>query len=376
MCQVRVALISSSVSSHLQFRIPLIRALIGQGVEVFVLAPDFENSSKAIIYDVGAEPVDISMSRLGMNPLIDFFDTLRLVSVLRGLKPGIVLSNFIKPVIYGTLAAWWANIPHRAALIEGLGFVFTDDGKTPSVKKRLLRGMISFLYRISLAKADNVIFLNPDDIKDFDRWRISGEEKSFELGGIGVDLNDWQFSSPQNGPITFLFIGRLLAEKGIHDFVNAARIVKSHHPTAEFVVLGDVDSNPGGIRKVQILSWVKEGLIEWPGHVPVQSWLQRCSVFVLPSYYREGVPRSTQEAMAMGRAVITTDAPGCRQTVDEGVNGFLVPVRDPSVLAKAMCKFVDNPDLIAEMGKQSRRLAEERFDVHKVNQRLMRLLGI
>ena len=375
MPQTRIALIGTSVASHLMFRIPLIKALQAKGAKVSVLASDFDVSTREIICELGADAVDISLSRTGMNPLSDVFDTIRLMRVLRRLKPDIVLSTFVKPVIFGTLAAWFVRIPCRAALIEGLGFVFTDDGETPSVKKLLLRGIVSNLYRVALSKADRVIFLNPDDIRDFERWGIVANEKAFELGGIGVDLEEWKVASSENYPLQFLFIGRLLAEKGVYDFVSAARIVKAHHPTAQFVVLGDVDSNPGGIRKTQILTWVREGLIEWPGHVPVKSWLQRCSVFVLPSY-REGVPRSTQEAMAMGRAVITTDTPGCRQTVEDGINGFLVPVRDPSALAKAMCKFIDAPELITEMGGQSRRLAEERFDVHKANQKLLTLLGV
>lgn len=157
---------------------------------------------------------------------------------------------------------------------------------------------------------------------------------------------------------------------------NAARRVKARHPMTRFILLGGLDPNPGGLSSDEVESWVKEGVIEWPGHVAVKPWLAEASVYVLPSYYREGVPRSTQEAMAMGRPVITTDAPGCRDTVIEGKNGFLVPKRDVDALVVAMERFIDNPELIEVMGQSSRRLAEERFDAHKINLRLMELMGI
>ena len=150
-------------------------------------------------------------------------------------------------------------------------------------------------------------------------------------------------------------------------------VIKQQYPHARFILLGGLDDNPGALSRQDVQTWVDEGILEWPGHVPVQPWLAQASVFVLPSY-REGVPASTQEAMAMGRAVITTDAPGCRETVVDHVNGFLVPVRNPHVLAEKMRRFIEQPDLIVSMGEASRRMAEERFDVHKVNQRLIGVL--
>ena len=259
-------------------------------------------------------------------------------------------------------------------MIEGLGFVYTENGRADALKKKLLRGVVSVLYRFALQRAHSVIFLNADDIRDFESWNLVDAGKAIELGGIGVDLEEWVFAPPVTDPIQFIFIGRLLREKGVEQFVGAARQLKNKYPDVEFVVLGNVDSNPGALKLEQVNKWSTEGVIQWLGHVPVKPWLERSSVFVLPSY-REGVPRSTQEAMAMGRAVITTDVPGCRQTVDVGVNGFLVPVRAPGALAKAMTRFVENPELIAKMGFESRRIAEERFDVHKINQRLMTVLG-
>ncbi len=309
-----------------------------------------------------------------MNPLRDGIDMLRLVLLLRRLHPDVTLGYFVKPVIFGTVAAWLAGVPRRVAMIEGLGYVFTSDVGREPFKRKLLRGLVSRLYRFALARAHKIVFLNQDDINEFVVDGLVPEGKVVKLGGIGVDLAVWPLTPPAKEPVTFLLAARLLREKGIVEYAEAAALVKARYPAARFVLLGGLDPNPGGLSEAEVKAWVARGLLEWPGHVAVKPWLAQATVYVLPSYYREGVPRSTQEAMAMGRPVITTDAPGCRETVDDGVNGFLVPVRDVPALAAAMIQFIENPALILEMGLESRRLAEERFDVVKINARLMRVL--
>jgi glycosyltransferase involved in cell wall biosynthesis len=277
-------------------------------------------------------------------------------------------------VIFGTLAAWLALVPHRVCLISGLGYVFTDSGEGWSCKHRLLRAGVSWLYQLALGLAQRVVFQNQDDITEFVQAGLVAPAKVIHISGTGVDLNQWTASPPCTQPITFLLAARLLREKGIRQYADAARQIKAQYPKVRFVLLGGGDTNPGSLKNAEVQAWVNEGLLEWPGHVSVQPWLMQASVYVLPSY-REGLPRSTQEAMAMGRAVITTDAPGCRETVDDGVNGFLVPVRDVKALVAAMLRFIENPDLIESMGQQSRRLAEERFDVHIINARLLKVIG-
>ncbi len=259
-------------------------------------------------------------------------------------------------------------------MVEGAGYAFTNADESPSWSKRALRAAVCFLYRLALARAQRVIFLNPDDERLFVGRGLVAVRKAVVLGGIGVDLDAWQPVAPALVPVTFLLVARLLREKGIVEYVGAARYVKSLHPGTRFILLGGVDTNPGGISQPEVQSWVDEGVLEWPGHTTVQPWMVQASVFVLPSYYREGVPRSTQEAMAMGRAVITSDAPGCRETVAEGINGYLVPVRDTDALARAMLRFVDDPGKIISMGAASRRMAEERFNVREVNIRLTEYL--
>jgi glycosyltransferase involved in cell wall biosynthesis len=362
----RLGLISSLASSLAHFRGPLIAEMARRGIKVYALAPDYDAKTRAAVEALGAIPVDYSMSRAGMNPVRDLADLVRLSLQLRRLELDCVFCYFIKPVIYGTLAATFAGVRRRFATIEGAGYVFTDSAR-PTFKRKLLRAFVVRLYRAALSQTERVFMLNRDDRQLFVDERMVAPHKVQSLSGIGLELDHYTAASPVTEPVRFLLIGRLLREKGVYDFIEAARIVKRTHPQARFCLLGSGDANPGAIPEREAEGWVAEGLIEWPGQVPdVREWIARSSVFVLPSY-REGLPRSTQEAMAMGRPVITTDVPGCRETVEHGVNGLMVPVRDPASLAAAMVTFIEQPALIARMGEQGRRMAEERFDVRKIN---------
>lgn len=367
----RLALIGNQAFSMLNFRGELIAALVANGVEVFAFAPSYNDDQRQQMRSLGATPVDYRMQRNGINPIEDSLTFFSLVSALRPVNADVVLSYAIKPVIYGTLAAAAAGIPRRFALIEGLGHVFLNK---PSLKSRLLKAVALKLYRMALTCADKTLFLNKEDQADFVALRLVEPNKAKIVGAIGIDLFKWQSAPPVFDPVTFLFVGRLLREKGIVEFIEAARRLKQLHANVRFIVLGDIDTNPSSVSREDVARWVNEGLIEWPGHVDVAPWLFKASVFVLPSY-REGVPRSTQEAMASARAVITTDVPGCRETVVDGQNGFLVPARDVAALAEAMSRYVDKPELISLHGAQGRLMAEQKFDVHESNNRLIQLIA-
>ena len=371
---MRYAFITSQAFSVHNFRGPLIRELVAGGSTVFALAPDYNDESRAEVMALGAVPLDYHMSRTGMNPWHDGHALLGLALLLRRLQPDVMLAYFIKPVIYGTLAAWLAGVPRRVAMIEGLGYVFSLATGRITWRRRVLKSLVSQLYKFSLDKAHQVILLNRDDMAELVDARLLDQDKAINLGGIGVDLAEWPLVPTPTQPVTFLLAARLLREKGIVEYANAARQVKRLHPAVRFILLGGLDTNPGGLSDDEIRAWVTAGVIEWPGHVSVKPWLAQASVYVLPSYYREGLPRSTQEAMAMGRPVITTDAPGCRETVREGVNGYLVPVSDVPALAVAMLRFVEKPSIIEPMGRESRKMAEESFDVRKINTRLIKIL--
>lgn len=371
-----VAIITSIAFSMSNFRGPLIRRLVEKGIVVHALAPDYDADTRAAVRALGAEPVDISLERTGLRPARDLADMIRLAGTLRRLRPDLVFGYFIKPVIYGTLAAWLAGARRRYALVAGLGYVFTPDGSPDTAKRRVLRTIASSLYRIAFRLCDRVFLQNGDDLEVLCSRRILHRDKAVLISGSGVDLARFQPDPPVLSPVTFVLVARLLKEKGIVEYVEAARRIKGDSPNARFLLLGDVDSNPGGLRRQDIAGWVADGVIEWPGQVPdVRLWLAQSSVFVLPSY-REGKPRSTQEAMAMALPVVTTDAPGCRDTVEEGVNGFKVPVRDAQALETAMRRFVDDPRLIPTMGQASRALAERLFDVHRINDAMLRAMQI
>lgn len=364
---LRLAIIANQAFSIVNFRGPLVREMVSRGFEVYALAPDYDEASRGAVTSLGAVPVDSPISRAGMNPLRDIFDLFRLAILLRCLHLNASLAYFIKPVIYGTLAARLAAVPKRFALIEGAGYVFADDEK-PSIRRRLLRVFVTWLYRLGLSQSERVFMLNADDKRLFVGERMVSEVKVKLLDGIGLDLNYYQVAKPVLQPICFILVARLLREKGVYEYIKAARRVKALYPEIRFLLLGGIDLNPSSVTDAEIRSWVAEQLIEWPGQVPdVRPWIAQASVFVLPSYYREGLPRSTQEAMAMGRPVITTDWVGCRETVEEGINGFMVPVRDSEALFQAMLTFIKHPEIIITMGAESRRMAENRFDVHKIN---------
>ena len=195
--------------------------------------------------------------------------------------------------------------------------------------------------------------------------------------GIGVDLQAYHKEKPVTSPVTFILVARLLVQKGIREYVLAARELSKLSHNVRFLLLGDVDDNPDSLSRDEIQGWVDEGLIEWPGHVDdVRPWLAQSSVVVLPSTYREGLPRSLMEGMAMGRPIITTDTPGCRETVVDGQNGYLVHPREVETLANAMLEFIKQPDLIKTMGDKSRFLAEQRFDVININRKILHNMGI
>lgn len=372
-----LAIITTQAFSLVNFRGPLIRALKDRGICVYALAPDYDDELRARVAALGAEPVDYSLSRAGMNPLRDVVDIFYFSRLLKRLAPDLMLTYFIKPVIYGSIAGWLARVPERFAMIEGLGYVFMDDPESLSWRRGMLRWAVSRLYKFALGLNKKVFFLNQDDIDQFVNDRIIVAEHVVRIDGIGLDLDHYAWAPPVAEPVTFILIARMLREKGVYEFIEAASLVRKRFPEVRFLLVGGTDQNPGSVTDVELNGWVEDGLVEWGGQVTdVRSWIAQASVFVLPSYYREGVPRGNQEAMAMGRPVITTDWIGCRETVQDGVNGFLIPVRNPEALKRAMVRFVESPELIKKMGREGRRIAEERFDVHIINFEIMKVMGL
>lgn len=376
---MKIAIIGTVASSFYGFRSDLIRELYKKGHMVYAFTSEYSDADLRKIENLGAIPVTYDLNRGGLNPLADIKATYLLAKKIKEISPNLVFSYFTKPVIFGTLAAKWAKVPKIIGMLEGLGYTFTDQPEGLSPKTKLIRNLQIFLYRIALPYLDQLIFLNPDDPVDLlEKYNLHVKAVNI-LGGIGLNLESYPFRPIPKVPVNlnFLFIGRLLKEKGIHDFIAAIKLVKQKYPNTTFTVLGAVDkSNLGALSEDEVSNLKQARIIEYPGHVSnIQEWIVKSDVFVLPSY-REGVPRSTQEAMAIGRAVITTDVPGCRETVIDGVNGFIVPRWNPEKLAEKMIYFIEHPEKTQVMGEASHKIATEKFDANKVNQKLMDILGL
>lgn len=373
----KILIIGTTASNLFIFRKDFIASCIKKEIHIVAFVSEYNDEWIDKIAELGAEVVTYTLSRGGLNPLADIKSIIQLIHKIKKINPDIVLSYSAKPIIYGTLAAKAAKVPDIVGMLEGLGYTFTDQPEGQNFKTKLVRNIQLLLYRIAFKYLDKLIFLNSDDKKDLlDIYGLK-VPKVHVLGGIGLNLNNYQFSQPPIHPVKFLFIGRLLKEKGIFELIEAMRIVKSKHPNVHFVVLGAIDhENMGALKQETLDQLVQENLFEYPGYVAnVQDWITESSVFILPSY-REGVPRSTQEAMAIGRPIITTDVPGCRDTVIDGVNGFLVPKWDVNTLVDKICYFIAHPEQIKVMGQESYNLAREKFDVHKVNKKLFEIMDI
>ena len=376
---MKIVLIGTVASSFYGFRADLIRAMREKQYTVYAFTSEYTDSDLKKIESLGAIPITYELNRGGLNPLSDIVAAYKLSKKIREIKPDLVFSYFSKPVIFGTLAAKLAKVPHVIGMLEGLGYTFTEQPEGLTKKTQLIKKIQIFLYKIALPQVDLLIFLNPDDPKDLiDKYAIN-VRKVEVLGGIGLNLKDYPYQPLSNiqQPVNFLFIGRLLKEKGIHDFIEAAKKVKEKYSETQFTVLGAIDPyNLGALKQSELDELISSNLIDYPGHVNnVKDWIANSHVFVLPSY-REGVPRSTQEAMAIGRAVITTDVPGCRETVENGVNGFIVAKWNPEALAEKMIYFIEHPEQIEKMGYESYKIAQEKFDAEIVNQRLINILGL
>ncbi len=367
----RILIVSHYARSLLNFRSELIQTLAKLGHEVIALGPEpgFEEELKAL----GACYVQIPLARTGLNPFQDFRTFFRLLVEMRKREPDIVFSYAVKPVIYGSLAARAAGIPGVYSMITGVGSVFLEE----SGLYNLLARLVKLLYKAALRSNHVVFFQNPDDLSLFrEAGLLPAKCRAVLINGSGVDVERFSYVEPRVKPLSFLLIARLIWHKGIREYVEAARFLKSRYPEVSFKLLGPLDTNPSAIEKKEVEAWVNEGTIEYLGETDdVRPYLAACSVYVLPSY-REGTPRSVLEAMAVGRPVITTNVPGCRETVEEGVNGFLVPAKDSVALADAMEKFILNPEMILEMGRKSREIAVQKYNVHKVNQVILEAMGL
>jgi glycosyltransferase involved in cell wall biosynthesis len=366
---MKVLIISSYTQSLVNFRGDLIKYITKLGHEVIATAPelDYENQIK----ELGARFVNIQFNRAGTNPLKDISYTISLYKLIKKEKPDLVFAYTTKPIIYGPIAAKLARVNERVSLVTGFSYVYENK----NLKEYILVSIIKFLNTIGFKLSTKVIFQNPDDMNECVNSKLVNQNKCSIVNGSGVNLERFVFS-----PITyrnsFLMIGRILVDKGVIEYLDAARIVKKRYPNVKFVLLGPFDANPNSLNYESIKPYIDDNTVEYVGEqIDVRPYILNCSVKVLPSYH-EGVPRSVLEAMSMGRAVVTTDAPGCRETVVDGINGFIVPVKSVDILAEKMLWMIEHPDIVEKMGLESYRICSEKFDVRKINQRMVEILNL
>jgi glycosyltransferase involved in cell wall biosynthesis len=371
----RILLLDAQANTMFIFRGEFIQALVKDGYSVTAATADLNPDVVKRLSDSGVSVRCIAFKRAGMNPFMDILSLYKMYVFIKKLQPDIFLGVTIKPSTLGVIAARLAGVPRRFALVTGLGYAFTDGSE---LKRGLARIAARWMYKIGLRFAHAAIFQNEDDRALFVKTGLIQEGQAARVNGSGVNLE--QFAPPPMPPrpFTFLMISRLLKDKGVREYVGAARIIKRLHPQTRFMLVGARDQNPTSIAQDELQNWIDEGVVEYGGSVAdVRPAIAACHVFVLPSYYREGIPKTLMEALAMGRPIITTPTPGCRETVKCGLNGLLVPVRDVDALAVAELELLKSSEqTLMCYGAESRSLAEEKFDVNIVIDQLRAVLNL
>ncbi|WP_299503526.1 glycosyltransferase family 4 protein [uncultured Roseobacter sp.] len=372
----RAIVIGSLGYSLVNFRLDLMRRFQENGYEVLALAAEIDPATAQILDRHGIRHREIPMQRTGTNPFQDLKTLRALVSELRSEKPDIVLTYTMKPIIYGSLAARIVGVGACFAMFTGLGYAFMEDA--PRGRRRLVRDISIRLHRPALKRIKAAFCYNAADRRDIRRFRMIGDATPlYDVPGSGVDTVRFAPKPIPQDKMRFLFVGRLLRSKGLEVLAAAAALLRAEDLEFDVQVLGPRDSNPDAISDAQLADWQARGLLTYAGETDdVVPFLQSCGVFVLPTQLREGIPRSILEAMSCGRAVITTDAPGCGENVAHDECGLVVPRGDAASLATAMRRFIQTPELAVSMGKAARARVCLHNDVHAVNGRLMRLMGI
>ncbi len=370
-------LVASHTASLILFRGDLIRAILARGHRVVCFAPAVDESVEPTLAKWGAEVEYFPLDRTGVNPLADSRYILQLWRRLRKLRPDVVMGYTPKPSIYATTAAWLARTPRRVPLVTGLGFAFIDTGtRTAVFAQRVAR----LLYWVAFNCSTNAIFQNSEDHARLEGLGLVPRSLPVTVvKGSGIALNRFPQTPVPSfaGGLVFVLVARLVRFKGVLEYAQAARRLKQDYPSTRFLIVAVPEKGPAALTIREQITLRDSLEVIGPLIVEeVREVLESAHVFVLPSHGGEGVPRSALEALSVGRAIVSTQVAGCRETVEEGVNGFLVPPRDAEALEHAMRRFLDDPALAIRMGPESRRIAEKDFDVHKVNEQMIHALGL
>ena len=367
----KIILLSGSGDTVAWFRLDFLNEFLLRSYKVYVLAPDIREDLKPELINMGIEFIEIKLERKGFSLLNLISSVIELIRLFKEIQPNIIFSYTHKAILSGSLAAKISGLSNTFSMVTGTGHIFDHQTK----KEKVIKLIGSLALRIALRFNKLVFFQNPDDQALFLKNNIVLSQKTKLVNGSGVNLDKFSVSPLPSQPI-FLCMARLIKSKGLEEFARAAKRVKKLYPEARFILYGYPDDHPDSIDENEIISnWLNDFGVEYFGYAenPIDA-IKECSVFVLLSY-KEGTPRVVLEAMAMGRPIITTDAPGCRETVKNGVNGFLVPRFDDVKAANAMTKLL-SAELRNEMGQESRKFCQLKFNVLDVNNTLLSDMGV
>ena len=364
-------LVATNGASLTNFRGALIRTLVAKGFRVVCVSIEPDAEVGESVRMLGAEYRQVAGSRVGIGLLSGLKMILAYRRLFRELRPDYLFLYMSKPIAFGGAAAILEGLPHVNVLVNGLENAYYRKG----AKDALVRLVMSFFYKRIARKAENVFFQNHDDCSYFITHGMLTSENYHVVGGSGVDMEYFARQELPAEPVVLLS-ARLLWSKGIREFFEAVQKVKASHPEMRVLLIGGLDSNDEAITEEELNRFIQQNNVEYCGFAKdVCPYLKRCSIFVLPSYH-EGMPRSILEAMAVGRPILTTDVPGCREAVQDGENGFLVPARDGGELAEKLEILVSDGALRQRMGEASWRICRQRFEVSKVNSDMLESRGI
>lgn len=368
---MKIVVISSHTKSLYWIRMDMMKELVKRGYSVIAVGNESESRWKAQFAEYGIDYRQLKIDRNGLNPFSDIQTLKTLYDFMIKERPDKVFAYQAKPIVYGSIAASLCGITEVYLLVAGLGSVMRGSGAINAI----IKGIMNIEYRIACRCSKIVFFQNHDDRNVFIQNGLVKKSKTAIISGSGVNMERFQVV-PFPDRFAFLFIGRLLRDKGVMEYLEACKMVKQSNPNVRFMLIGPYDSNPSALKPTNLQPYLDAGVIEYFGEqMDVRPFIAQSSVFVLPSYH-EGTPKTVLEAMAMGRPIITTNAPGCRETVIDGENGFLVPIADAKALADRMQWFVDNSGKIEDMGMASYQFCREKFNVVKVNEKILRVMGL
>ena len=352
----------------------MIKSFIANGFKVFAGAPNFQDNTSQTLSNLGVVTVEFPLQRTGLNPWRDLMSVLKIRNIIIKNEIDLLFPYTIKPVIYGSLAGRFTNTP-VISLITGLGFTFSKS----SIKARVLQKVTEVLYKIALSKNNAIIFQNSDDVALFRKKGILNKNQNTHIvDGSGIHLERYPFreNNKVSDKIIFVFVARLIREKGADLFMDAAQKLKTEFPKAEFHIIGNIGNSPSSISPNRLSELNERKIITYHGFKKnVENYLTNSDVFVLPTYYREGIPRSILEALSIGMPIITTNTPGCKETVLRNENGILVEPKQLNELILGIRFFLENPAAIGPMGNRSRKLAEKRFNVDIINDMILKIIN-